>query len=158
MPYRRYDYLDVPVKHPVGDFARYWFDHRIGTSTPSIKDLDVSKLLRVVPWMMVLRAEEGGRLRYELCGDGCSRTFGFSYEGKLFGEGLPADAVETRRREFEIAWADGKPLFSKTELPIPDRADIVVYRGVFPFLTASGENEGIAVVLAPVEQRISALS
>lgn len=157
MAYRQYDFLDVPVKHPVGDFARYWFDSRRESGTPRIDDMDARKLMRVVPWMMMLRAEADGTLRYELCGDGCSATFGFSYEGKVFGEGLPTDAVNTRSKEFEAARTARKPLFSKTELPIEGREDIEVYRGVFPFVTAEGKMEGVAVVLAPVEKRLSAL-
>ena len=105
----------------------------------------------------MLRAEQDGGLRYELCGDGCSQTFGFSYEGMKFGEGLPPDAVETRMNEFTTARDEQKPLFSKTELPIEGREDVVVYRGVFPFLDDDGEIEGIAVVLAPADKRLSAL-
>lgn len=157
MAYRQFDYQDVPVKHPVGDFARYWFDSRSDSGTPRMNELDPSKLMRVVPWTMMLRAQADGHLHYELCGDSCSRTFGFSYEGMRFGEGLPSQAVRTRQREFEIARSERRPLFSKTELPISGREDTVVYRGVFPFLDIEGELEGIAVILAPVEERLSAL-
>lgn len=158
MAYREYDFLDVPVKHPVGDFARHWFDRRSETGTPRIDSLEAHKLLRVVPWMMLLRSEEDGQLRYEFCGDGCSSTFGFSYEGMMFGDGLPPEAVATRRKEFDVAHASKKPLFSRTELPIEGREDITVYRGVFPFVDHDGEMEGVAVILAPVEKRLSALA
>jgi hypothetical protein len=157
LAYRQYDFLDVPVKHPVGDFARYWFDSRRSIGTPRMDDMDARKLFRVVPWMMMLRTESNGDLRYELCGDGCSSTFGFSYEGMIFGEGLPEEAVTTRQAEFQTASVERKPLFSKTELPIEGKEDVTVYRGVFPFVKPDGEMEGVAVVLAPVEQRLSVL-
>ena len=63
------------------------------------------------------------------------------------------EATEIRHREFDTAVAEHTPILSETELPIPGREHVRVYRGVFPFLSHDGALQRIMVVLAPVDVR-----
>ena len=92
--------------------------------------------------------------RYVVCGTGCTEMVGFSYQGKVFGEGLPPDAVARRQAEFDRVCAGEGPLFSQTELPVPGRDFVGVYRGVFPFATVAVTVDRLFVVIADIGLRL----
>ena len=105
--------------------------------------------------MLLLKPDADGHLYYAISGTGCDTIFGYTYQGRRFGEGLPVDAFEARKKEFERAVRDQKPLYSRVMLPVLNREFIEVYRGVFPFLSADLNLEAMVVVIAPIEQRIA---
>ena len=104
--------------------------------------------------MLLLRPEVDGRLRYAVCGTKCTEVFGMSYQGKLFGEGLPPDAVKTRQEEFTKVIATRAPSYSETRLPFEERSFITVYRGVVPFLDKDGALQRLAVIISPIDTRV----
>jgi hypothetical protein len=112
----------------------------------------------VLPWVLLLKPEPGAGeakvWRYAVCGTGCTELFGMSYQGKLFGESLPPAAAAQRKAEFDRAIVGGGPQFSHTNLPMPEKDFMKVYRGVFPFSTRDGEIDRILVVLARDDTRL----
>lgn len=149
----------IPTRHPVAVVRDWWR----GTGNGSIAPwscFDPVDHAGALPWVMLLRQEKPGDaelLRYVVCGDGCRQAFGFSYQGKLFGEDLPADAFARRQAEFAQVRAGLGPLFSTTPLPLSDREFIEVYRGVFGFASEDTTVDRYLVVLAPVNVRVPAL-
>ena len=140
--------------HPVKVFAFYWHSLESGENAPRWNTFDIIACARVVPWILLLKPNGDGGLYYAISGGGCDEVCGFRYQGKTFGEGLPAKAAEDRRREFEDVVRKRKPLYSKVSLPIEDKGFIEVYRGVFPFLDEDGTLEALVVVLSPVTERV----
>jgi len=144
----------VPASHPVRAMGRFWADARPLDDLPDWRQFDPMQYSRIIPWMLVLKPEADGGMRYAVCGTKCQEIFGFSYQNKRFGEDLPEEAVRTRQAEFENIFRNGEPVYSATSLPIQGRKFIEVYRGVFPFLDQRSAQYVIAVVLAPIRERI----
>ena len=142
---------DIPSGHPVALFAEFWDQAAAGRPAPEWSAFDAVDHPKILPWVLLLKPEPGGVLRYAICGTGCAALFGMSFDGMEFGDGMPADAVEIRRREFARAQAGEAPLYSRASLPIEHREFIDVYRGVFPFLAADGSLQRMLVVVCPVE-------
>ena len=159
MGYRCIDPTEVPALHPVAQIRDVW---------PSLADPDgIVPWQRfkpfdhpqVLPWVMLLRQDDPAvpeRLRYVICGDGCRQTFGFSYQGSWFGDGLPEDAVARRLAEFAAVRAGRGPVYSFSPLPVRDRDFIQIYRGVFGFSAAGRGVDRLMVVLAPENVRVAA--
>ena len=143
---------DVPEPHPVAHLANWWNSHATEERTPPWSAFDPVDHRLVLPWILLLRPMEDGRLKYVVSGTLCDEVFGFSYLGKVFGEGLPPDAAKARKDEFNRAVTNREPLYSKVNLPVENKEFIKVIRGVFPFLTDSGDIERIMVVIAPVDR------
>ncbi len=140
----------IPDGHPVAVFARFWLDAAGSRAAPDWCAFDPVDHAPILPWVLLLQPEGPDALRYTVCGDGCVETFGFSYQGKIFGEDLPPEAVEIRRREFQRAQDGDAPLYSRTNLPIANREFVEIYRGVFPFVGTDGELQRIMVIIAPI--------
>ena len=160
MPFEPIDVSAIHATHPVAVFGAFWRDAANGTAFAPWTAFDATEHPRLLPWILLLRTENGPsivggpRLRYAVCGTGLTDIFGFSYQGKLFGEDLPPDAAVRRVKEFERVMAGSGPLFSHTELPIPGKDFYEVYRGVFAFTGDSGGVDRICVVLAPAALEI----
>lgn len=152
MPYFKHiEPTEIPDTHPVGRFYGYWqaLDKKDGLAFWT--DVRASEIAEVMPWMMLLE-KVGDQYFYRVCGSQCERIFGMTYQGMVFGEGLPKEAVEIRRREFHKVEENGQPLFSANTLPIPDKEYREVYRGVFGFANKSPVCNWLAVVIAPQEE------
>lgn len=143
---------DIPAAHPVAVFADFWIAAAADRPAPEWREFDATQHPKVLPWVLLLQPEPNGSLRYSICGTGCTSVFGFSYEGKEFGDGLPAEAVEIRKKEFARAQAGEAPLFSKSSVPIENREYIDVFRGVFPFLAPDLTLQRMMVVISPVNR------
>ncbi len=160
MSFKEIDLASVPDRHPVAVFAKFWQQAADGKAVARWERFDPADHPRALPWIMLLKREPGGefaggpRLRYAVCGTSLNSLFGFSYQGKLFGEDLPPDAVVRRRVEFDRVMAGSGPLYSHTELPIPDKDFHLVYRGVFAFENGGDEVDRICVVIAPATEEI----
>src|SRR3546814_15522740 len=91
---------------------------------------------QVLPWVLLLRQEDpadADRLRYAVCGDGCRQTFGFSFQGRMFGDGLDDAVVASRMAEF-AAIRDGRgPTYSFPPLPFRPDERCVGKEGVSTF-------------------------
>ena len=154
MPFRPVDLSEIPQRHPVAVFHRFWAQAAAGAPLASWSAFDPIDHPAVLPWVLLLKAEgvavpgAARAWRYAVCGTGCTELFGFSYQGKLFGEGMPAEAARRRMVEFDRAIEGKGAQFSHTELPIPDRDFVAVFRGVFPFATHGEEVDRLLVVLA----------
>lgn len=148
----------LPDRHPVVVFARYWGAKRnTGCSLPCRSDLKPSEMLSAIPWLLIL--EKCGKapdwqFRYRLAGTGCTELFGIDYTNRLLGENIEPEATKIRRREFAHALNSRKPVFSRTPLPIPDREFITAYRGVFPVTTDGSLANQIFCVIAADKARI----
>ena len=157
MSYRSIDPSEMPGLHPVAQIRDRWHDLADGAGIAPWSRFDPLDYPSVLPWVLLLRQEDPAapdRLRYTICGDGCRQTFGFSFQGKVFGEDLPSDAVAQRLAEFKAVRAGRGPIYSFTPLPVSDRDFIDVYRGVFGF-TVDGRNvDRFLVVLAPDNVRV----
>lgn len=135
----------------------FWLRAANGEGIAPWSSFDPVDHSRVLPWIMLLRAErrDGQEIfRYVVCGTGCSAIFGFSYQNKVFGENLPPEAVRRRTAEFERAREGQGPILSRTELPIEGREHVLVYRGVFAFSADGSWVDRIMVVLAPHDELI----
>lgn len=158
MGYQTIDAADVPDRHPVAELRDRWRGIADAGGIAAWSRFDPLDFPHVLPWVLLLRQEEPGdpeRLRYVVCGEGCRQIFGYTYQGKLFGEDLPVEAVARRRREF-AAVRDGRgPLFSASPLPLHGREFIDVYRGVFALSSAEGVVDRYLVVLAPQNIRVA---
>lgn len=149
---------DIPAAHPVRAFYHFWAEVAKGAPAAPWQAFDATQHPQILPWVLLLRreaAEDGAaRWRYTVCGTGCTALFGFSYQGKLFGENLPPDAAAQRMAEFERAIAGQGPQFSTTNLPIPGRDFVTVYRGVFPFASGTDGVDRLFVILARDDTRV----
>lgn len=157
MGYRSIDPWTVPARHPVARIRDSWADLAAADGTVPWSRFDPLDHPGVLPWVLLLRAEDPAQLdrfRYAICGDGCRQSFGFSYQGKMFGEDLPAEAVTQRLAEFEAIRAGQGPLYSYTPLPVAGRGFISVYRGVFGFSADDGVVDRYMVVIAPDNVRV----
>ncbi len=161
MGFRSIHPSEVPDLHPVAQIRDCWSELAGGSGIAPWSRFDPLDFPEVLPWVLLLRQEDPAdpdRLRYTICGDGCRQTFGFSYQGKLFGDDLPAEAVAQRLDEFR-AIRDGQgPLYSFTPLPISDREFIDIYRGVFGFSVDGLGVDRFLVVLAPDNVRVPSRS
>src|SRR5512138_82166 len=156
---RALDISAMPADHPVAVFHRFWCEAAGGSGWAPWAAFDPSQHPAILPWVLLLKLEgpsagDTSAWRYAVCGTGCTALFGFSYQGKLFGENLPPEAAAQRMAEFERAIAGEGPQFSHTELPIPGKDFVAVYRGVFPFATASDGVDRLFVVLARDDTRV----
>lgn len=159
MSYRPVDAADIPAQHPVAELRDGWGERADSGGIVPWSQFDPMDFAHILPWVMLLRREDGDdpeRLRYAICGEGCRQTFGFSYQGKIFGADLPADAVARRLAEFAAIRAGQGPLYSFTPLPVSDREYIDVYRGVFGLASAGAVVDRYMVVLAPANVRVAA--
>jgi hypothetical protein len=149
---------EIPHTHPVAVFNRFWETAAAGRPVASWSAFDATEHPAILPWVLLLKrepADAGGvQWRYAVCGTGCTSLFGFSYQGKVFGEDMPPQAAADRMAEFDRAIAGGGPQFSHTRLPIPDRDFVPVFRGVFPFASAGEEVDCLFVVLADDGTRV----
>lgn len=154
MSFRKVGLSEVPSVHPVAVFHEFWAAAAAGRSIAPWSAFDATEHPSILPWVLLLKREaapEGGgavQWRYAVCGTGCTNLFGFSYQGKVFGEGLPPEAAAERRAEFDRAIAGGGPQFSHTQLPIPEREFVPVFRGVFPFASSGDDVDRLFVILA----------
>jgi len=143
---------DIPETHPVARMANWWVGLAENDGTPPWSAFDPIDHRLILPWILLLRPMEDGRLKYVVSGTWCDELFGFSYLGKFFGDNLPPDAAKARKDEFDRAVTNREPLYSKVNLPVENKEFIKVIRGVFPFLTDNGDIERIMVVIAPVDR------
>lgn len=158
MGYRIIQPLEIPALHPVAQIRDVWPTLAGSGGVAPWRRFDPFDHPQVLPWVMLLRQEDPGepdRLRYAVCGDGCRQTFGFSYQGRRFGEGLPDEAVASRLGEFAAIRAGRGPIYSYTPLPLADRAFIDVYRGVFGFSSDGEAVDRYLIVLAPENVRVA---
>lgn len=158
MSYRSIESSEVPALHPVAQIRDVWPTLAGAGGIASWRHFDPFAYPQVLPWVLLLRQEdpaEPDRLRYAVCGDGCRQTFGFSYQGKWFGDDLPEQAVASRLAEFAAIREGRGPVYSFSPLPISDREFIEVYRGVFGFSSDGSLVDRYLVVLAPDNVRVA---
>ena len=157
-PIREIPLAEVPGSHPVAVFNRFWqaaaADHRWAPWSR----FDPVDHAAILPWVLLLKSEvppqgPGRDWRYAVCGTGCTELFGFSYQGKLFGAGMPAEAAAERLAEFDRVVAGAGSLFFDSHLPIPTREFVRVLRGIFPFSTQEGEVDRLLIIVAREETR-----
>ena len=157
MSCRPVDASEIPVLHPVAVLRDAWSERADGSGIVPWSRFDPLDFPQVLPWVLLLRQDDPrqpDRLRYTICGDGCRQTFGFSYQGKWFGDDLPAETVSQRLQEFSAVRAGRGPLYAFTPCPVPGRDFIDVYRGVFGFSSAPGLTDRFMIVLAPHNVRV----
>lgn len=160
MPIRPVELSEIPADHPVAAFHRFWAQAADGGPSAPWSSFDATHHSAILPWVLLLRREDpqeaGGAAgwRYTVCGTGCTALFGFSYQGKLFGEDLPPDAAAERMAEFERAINGQGAQFSATRLPIPGKDFVRVFRGVFPFTSGGRGVDRLFVVLARDDTRV----
>ena len=158
MSYRSIEPSEVPALHPVAQIRDVWPSLAGDDGVASWRRFDPFDHPQVLPWVLLLRQEDPAqpdRLRYAVCGDGCRQTFGFSFQGKWFGEDLPAAAVASRLAEFTAIREGRGPIYSFTPLPVSDREFIQVYRGVFGFSSDGAGVDRYLIVLAPDNVRVA---
>lgn len=162
MPIREISLAEVPSSHPAAVFFRFWEQAAGGSPWVPWSRFDATEHPGILPWVLLLRREPdetgGGfmRWRYSVCGTGCTELFGFSYQGKVFGEGMPAEAAAERLAEFERVIAGEGPLFFVSHLPIPDREFVRVLRGLFAFSSnGDGDIDRLFVVVAREDTHLS---
>ncbi len=131
-------------------FADSWRGLAETGTAPDWSTFDPVDYPQILAWILLLRPDDDGGLRYAVCGDGCTKILGLSMQGKPFGEDLPTEFVRYFEDEFKRVQSAGAPLYSQGSLPIEDREFIDVFRGVFPFLAADGAVQRFCVVVAPV--------
>lgn len=105
LPYRALDISDVPVAIRWPYFTAFGMRAARGRGWAAF---DASRHPTILAWVLLLKCENSPedaswQWRYAVCGTGCITLFGFSYQGKLFGEDLPPAAAAQRRAEFERA-------------------------------------------------------
>jgi len=160
MPIRTVALSQIPQQHPVAVFHAFWAQAAKGSTVAPWSAFDPIDHPAILPWVLLLKRESPPAAgappawRYAVCGTGCTDLFGFSYQGKVFGENLPPDAAKQRMVEFERAIAGEGAQFSHTELPIPGKHFVSVFRGVFPFATQGEDVDRLFVVLASEDRRI----
>lgn len=160
MSFREIPLSEIPSRHPVAVFHRFWSSAAKDAAVAPWSAFDATDHPAVLPWILLLRREADASTpeqeiwRYAVCGTGCTELFGFSYQGKVFGEDLPPEAVAQRMTEFQRARAGGGPQFSHTRLPIPDRSFLPVFRGVFPFSGEDGSVDRLLVILAKDSEQV----
>ncbi|WP_340120058.1 hypothetical protein [Pelagibius sp. 7325] len=162
MPIREISLAEVPPGHPAAVFFRFWQQAADGSAWVPWRRFDATEHPGILPWVLLLRREPdetgGGspRWRYSVCGTGCTELFGFSYQGKLFGEGMPAEAAAERLAEFQRVISGEGPLFFVSHLPIPDREFVRVLRGLFAFSSNDdGDIDRLFVVVAREDTQIA---
>lgn len=154
MPIRTVVLSQIPQRHPVAVFHAFWVRAANGAAVAPWSAFDPIDHPAILPWVLLLKRESPASAgdppawRYAVCGTGCTDLFGFSYQGKLFGEGMPAEAARQRMVEFNRAIAGEGAQLSHTELPIPGKDFVAVFRGVFPFATEGEDVDRLFVVLA----------
>lgn len=152
MEYREIEAREIFDAHPIRAFTEHWSTISRGKPTAAWDDFDPFDHPEILPWVLLLKQERRDdpySLRYAICGDGCRQTFGFSYQGKLFGDNLPPSAIAQRKAEFDRVRAGSGPIYSITSLPIADRDFIEVFRAVFGFRSEQETIDRIMVLLAP---------
>ena len=158
MSIREISAADLPATHPATVFHHFWTAAADGRSWAPWALFDPVDHPGILPWVLLLKAEpadagKGVQWRYAVCGTGCTDLFGFSYQGKLFGVGMPAEAAAERLAEFGRVVAGSGPLFFDSHLPIPTREFVRVLRGIFPFSTDGSGVDRLFVVVAREEAR-----
>lgn len=160
MSLREISLTEVPAVHPAAAFHRFWHQAAEGRRWAPWGCFDATEHPGVLPWVLLLKREAtetgGGSVqwRYAVCGTGCTELFGFSYQERLFGEGMPAAAVAEREAEFRRVTEGSGPLFSLCDLPIPKREFVHVLRGLFPFCSnGDGDIDRLFIVVAREEAR-----
>lgn len=147
----------IPLQHPVACLRDSWPELCGPNRLVAWSRFDPLDFPQMLPWVVLLRQDDPAdpaTLNYVICGEGCRQTFGFSCQGKTFGEDLPPAAVAERLREFAEIRAGSGPLYSATPLPVPGREFVEVYRGVFGLSTDGEWIDRFLVVLAPVNVRL----
>lgn len=157
-PIREIPLAEVPGAHPAAVFHRFWQAAARGRRWAPWSHFDPVDHPAILPWVLLLKSEPlpqgpGQNWRYAVCGTGCTDLFGFSYQGKLFGTGMPAEAAAERLAEFDRVVAGAGPLFFDSHLPIPTREFVRVLRGIFPFSTEQGRIDRLFIVVAREETR-----
>jgi len=158
MSIREISLADVPPAHPAARFFRFWKQASGGKPWAPWSAFDATEHATVLPWVLLLKREaaSGGAVqwRYSVCGTGCTELFGFSYQQKLFGEGMPPEAAAERLAEFQRIIDGEGPLFFLSGLPIPDREFVHVLRGLFPFSRkGDGDIDRLFIVVAREDTR-----
>ena len=159
MSIREISLADVPPAHPAARFFQFWKTAAEGRPWASWKSFDAIDHPAVLPWVLLLKREgsagAAATWRYAVCGTGCTELFGFSYQGKFFGEGMPPGAAAERLAEFQRIIEGAGPLFFVSHLPIPDREFVRVLRGLFPFSSrGDGDIDRLFIVVAREDTRI----
>jgi len=160
MSFREISLSEIPSRHPVAVFHLFWSSAANDAAVAPWSAFDATDHPAVLPCILLLRREADASApeqeiwRYAVCGTGCTELFGFSYQGKVFGEDLPPEAVAHRMVEFQRAKTGGGPQFSHTQLPIPDRSFLPVFRGVFPFSGEDGSVDRLLVILAKDSEQV----
>ncbi len=150
--YEVVDMSTIPDAHPVAVFDTSWRKLKGAGMAPDWDTFDAVEHPRILPWILLLRPEEDGNLRYTVCGEGTTEVYGRSMKGMVFGQHLASDLSEHFLDANERVQSTRTPLVAKTSTPIIDREFIQLFRGVFPFLAAGGALQRICVISAPVGQ------
>lgn len=160
MSYKQISVLEVPRGHPVAVFAAFWTLASNGAVSLPWSVFDPAQHKDVLPWVLLLKREGDAdpaleqSWSYAICGTGCTELFGRDYQGKTFGDDLPAQTVLERKAEIDRLIAGSGPLFSHTPLPCEGREFVQVFRAAFAFSDAAGVVDRIFFVLAREDERL----
>ncbi|MGF1628586.1 MAG: hypothetical protein ACFCUT_03880 [Kiloniellaceae bacterium] len=159
MPIREIPLTDLPAGHPAAVFFHFWKQAARGQAWAPWSRFDAVDHPSILPWVLLLKLEPADagagdlQWRYAVCGTGCTELFGFSFQGKFFGEGMSSEAAAERLAEFQRVVEGEGPLFFDSHLPIPTREFVRVLRGIFPFSTGEGGIDRLFVVVAKDDTR-----
>jgi len=157
LSYREISIDEIPAGHPVRLFDAYWKSLPKTGNAPSRKDITPAGITAsILRWMMVLEVVDiAGKteFKYRLMGTGCVELCGMDYTGRLLGDRLTEAGTTARKSEFTRLMQDFTPIYTWSELPVPDRTFINVYRGVFPVTSSDGEVDQMFLVIARDDMR-----
>jgi hypothetical protein len=152
LAYHEVSVEEIPAEHPVRLFDTYWRSlSRVG-GIPHRKEISPAGMTAdVLRWLMILEVveKEGeNNFRYRLMGTGCVDLCGMDYTGRLLGDRLTPEGTSARRHEFSRVIMDCAPIYTWSELPVPDRTFLKVFRGIFPVTTNKGSVDQLFVLVA----------
>ena len=161
MPYRQLALEDIPETHPVAVFSQFWSSVATGSGLVSWSVFDPTEHRDVLPWLLLLKrpAEADAAVarswHYAVCGTCCTELFGRGFQGKVFGDGLPASAVAERLAEISKLVTGSGPLYSHTQVPIEGRDFVQVIRGASPFTVSGRVVDCVLFVIASANERMT---
>jgi len=157
LPYREVSIAEIPDRHPVKVFDAYWRSLPKTGGVPHRTDITPSGITpAVLRWMMVMEVVEiDGKteFKYRLMGTGCVELAGMDYTGRILGDRLTPAGTAARKLEFNRVMGTHAPVYTWSELPVPDRTFINVFRGVFPVTASDGKVDQIVLLIARDDMR-----
>jgi hypothetical protein len=100
---------------------RYWRRMLGGRAVPRRRDLDPAAIPTLLPHVMLVEVQEGGRYRYRLIGTENVREHGLDATGKYLDEVLPGPAYKAHvLRLYDECVRERRPVYSESLFLSPD--------------------------------------